>query len=184
MLAAAVALPIALFGYVAWHDREGYLARGAESAWQTAQILHEHALKIFETDELAMDRLEDRIAGLAWRQIGEQERTLHDTIGGIAAAHEQIATMGLVDPTGRFVLTGEYPTRPVDVGDRDYIQAMLTGYRGTYIGIPIIGRFTGKAQFATARPRRSETGQFDGALVVSVDPDYFVEFWQTIIGVD
>jgi PAS domain S-box-containing protein len=184
MLAAAVALPIALFGYVAWHDREGYLARGAESAWQTAQILHEHALKIFETDELAMDRLEDRIAGLAWRQIGEQERTLHDTIGGIAAAHEQIATMGLVDPTGRFVVTGEYPTRPVDVGDRDYIQAMLTGYRGTYIGIPIIGRFTGKAQFATARPRRSETGQFDGALVVSVDPDYFVEFWQTIIGVD
>jgi PAS domain S-box-containing protein len=184
MLAAAIALPTALFGYIAWRDREGYLARGVESARQTTQILHEHALKIFESDELAMDRLEDRIAGLDWAEIRRRERSLHDLIGGMAAAHEQIVTMGLLDDTGRFAVSGEYPTRPLDVGDRDYVEAMTTGYQGTYIGAPVIGRFTGKAEFPAARKRHSASGHFDGALVVSVDPDYFVNFWRTIIVAD
>jgi PAS domain S-box-containing protein len=181
MLAAAIVLPTALFGYIAWRDREGYLSRGIESARQTTQILHEHALKILESDELAMDRLEDRIAGLDWEQIRQRERELHDVIGGIAAAHEQIVTMGLLDETGRFVVTGDYPTKPVDVGDRDYVKAMLAGHQGTYIGAPIVGRFTGKAQFAAVRPRRTGSGRFDGALMVSVDPEYFDRFWRTII---
>ena len=60
MLAAAIVLPTALFGYIAWRDREGYLARGIESARQTTQILHEHALKVFESDELAMARPGDQ----------------------------------------------------------------------------------------------------------------------------
>jgi PAS domain S-box-containing protein len=184
MLAAAIVLPIGLFGYIAWRDREGYLVRGRESARQTTQILHEHALKVFESDELAMDRLEDQIAGLDWAEIAQRERSLHDLIGSIAAAHEQIVTMGLLDDAGRFVVSGEYPTRPRDVGDRDYVKAMLAGYQGIYISAPVIGRFTGKAQFVTARPRRGASGRFDGALIVSGDPDYFVRFWRTIIVVD
>jgi PAS domain S-box-containing protein len=181
MLAAAIVLPTALFGYIAWRDREGYLARGIESARQTTQILHEHALKVFESDELAMDRLEDRIAGLDWGEIQRREQSLHDLISGIAAAHEQIVSMGLLDDTGRFVVTGQYPTRPLDLSDRDYVKAMLSGYQGTYIAAPVVGRFTGKAQFVAARPRRSASGRFDGALIASTDPDYFVRFWGTII---
>ncbi len=184
MLVAAIVLPVVLFVYIAWRDREGYLARGVENARQTTQILHEHALKVFETEELAMDRLEDRIAGLDWEQIRQQERELHDVIGGIVAAHEQIVSMGVIDDRGSFVVTGDYPTKPVDVSDRDYVQAMLAGYRGSYISAPLVGRFTGRAQLATARPRRTASGHFDGALVVSGDPEYFVKFWRTIIVAD
>jgi PAS domain S-box-containing protein len=184
MLIACVALPMALFGYVAWREHEGYLARGIETARQTTQILHEHALKVFEIQELAMDRLEARIAGLDWDEIRQRERELHDFADGIAAGHDEMIAMGLLDDKGRFVVTGEYPTKPADVGDRDYVQAMLAGYKGVYIGAPIVGRFTGKAQFTTARRRETGAQRFDGALLVSVDPAYFVDFWRTVMTAD
>jgi len=184
MLVACIALPMVLFGYIAWRDREGYLARGIESARQTTQILHEHALKVFEIDELAMDRLEARIAGLSWDEIRRDERALHDFAGGIAAAHDGMIAMGLLDDRGGVVLTGDYPTKPADVGDRDFVRAMLTGHPGTYIGAPIVGRFAGRPLFTVARLRHTGAPHFDGALLVSVDPAYFVSFWRTVIAGD
>jgi PAS domain S-box-containing protein len=184
MLVACIALPMVLFGYIAWRDREGYLARGIESARQTTQILHEHALKVFEIDELAMDRLEARIAGLSWDEIRRDERALHDFAGGIAAAHDGMIAMGLLDDWGGVVLTGDYPTKPADVGDRDFVRAMLAGHPGTYIGAPIVGRFAGRPQFNVARLRHTGAPHFDGALLVSVDPAYFVSFWRTVIAGD
>ncbi len=180
MLAACIVLPTALFAYMTWRDRETYLERNDETARRIAQILHEHALKVFETQELAMDRLEDRVRGLNSAQIREQEREIHDLIHVIDDDYDQIATMGLIDETGHFVVTAEYPTRPTEVSDRDYVQAMLAGYKGTFVGAPIVGRFTGTPQFITARLRKTATPHFDGALVVGVDPEYFIKFWRTI----
>jgi PAS domain S-box-containing protein len=184
MLLASIVLPASLFAYIAWQDREEYLARGIERARQTMQILHEHALKVFETDELAMDGLEGRVSGLTWPQIRQQKHELHDLILGIAAAHDQIVTVGLIDDAGRFVVTSAYPTEPTDVGDRDYVRAMLAGYKRTYVSAPVVGRFTGRPQFVIARARRTASPHFDGVLVGAVDPDYFVRFWRTIIAAD
>src|SRR5581483_12187495 len=80
MLAASVLLPAALFGYLAWRDHDAYLERAEETVRQTTEILHEHALKVFETQELAMDWLESRIRGLGWTEIRQHERELHEQV--------------------------------------------------------------------------------------------------------
>ncbi len=55
----------------------------------------------------------------------------------------------------------------------------MAGHQGTYIGEPIIGRFTAKPQFITARARKTDLGRFDGGMFVSTHQDYFVDFWRT-----
>ena len=179
MLAASVLLPAALFGYLAWRDHDSYLERAEEDVRQTTEILHEHALKVFETQELAMDWLEHRIHGLSWPEIRARERELHELISEIVEHYEEIVQMGVLDDQGYLVASTVYPMPPTDMGYRDYTQALLNGYKGTYISEPIIGRFTAKAQFVTARARRGSSARFDGGMFVSAHQDYFVDFWRT-----
>jgi PAS domain S-box-containing protein len=178
MLAASVLLPAALFAYLSWRDHDAYLERAQEGIRQTTEILHEHALKVFDTQELAMDWLEFGIRGLAWPEIRQRERDLHEMIAVMVERYEQIVQMGVIDDQGHLVASTVYPVPPTDLADRDYARALMDGYMGTYFGEPIIGRFTAKAQFVTARARRSPTGRFDGGMFVSVDQDYFTDFWR------
>ena len=178
MLAVSVLLPAALFFYLAWRDHDAYLERAQVDVRQTTEILHEHALKVFETQELAMDWLESRIRGLDWPEIRRHEDELHALVVDIVEHYEQIVQMGVIDDHGHLVASTVYPVPPTDLADRDYARALLGGYTGTFIGEPIVGRFTAKAQFVTARARRSSAGRFDGGMFVSVDQDYFVDFWR------
>ncbi len=178
MLAASVLLPTALFGYLTWRDHDAYLERAEERVRQTTEILHEHALKVLETQEIAMDWLENRIEGLDWAEIERRELELHELVTSIVERYEQIVQMGVMDPQGRLVASTVYPVPPTNLGNRDYTQALMAGFRGTYIGEPIVGRFTAKPQFVTARARRGVFGKFNGGMFVSAHQDYFVDFWR------
>ncbi|HUA52548.1 MAG TPA: ATP-binding protein [Candidatus Sulfotelmatobacter sp.] len=179
MLAASVLLPTALFAFLSWRDHEAYLERAEERVRQTTEILHEHALKVFETQDLAMDWLENRIQGLDWPEIRRRELELHEVITSIVERYEQIVQIGVMDDRGRLVASTVYPVPPTDLGDRDYTRALIAGFKGTYIGEPIVGRFTAKPQFVTARARRTALGRFDGGMLVSAHQEYFVDFWRT-----
>jgi PAS domain S-box-containing protein len=184
ILVAAVVLPAALFSYLAWGDHADHLRRAIDRSGQIVAILHEHALKVLDTDELAMDLVENRVRGLDWPTIRSQERQIHDLIGTLTDKYVQIAALGIMDPQGRFVVSRTYPTPATDVRDRDYTRALMQGYQGTYLGAPIVGRFSDKAAFITGRARKSTTPGFDGAVLLSVDTDYFANFWRTLVGSD
>jgi PAS domain S-box-containing protein len=184
ILVAAILLPATLFAYLAWLDHADYLRRSVERSGQIATILHEHALKVLDTDELAMDLVESRIAGLDWPTIRDQEREIHSLMETLASRYQQIAALGIMDPQGRIVASRVYPTPATDVGDRDYTRALMRGHRGTYLGAPIVGRFSEKAAFVTGRARKSAAPGFDGAVLISVDANYFVNFWRGLVGGD
>ncbi|MBV8165879.1 MAG: response regulator [Alphaproteobacteria bacterium] len=178
MLAASVLLPAALFGYLTWRDHEAWLERSEVGVRQTTEILHEHAIKVFESQEMVMDWLEDRMKGLDWPTIRQREREYHELVASIVERYEQIVQMGVMDEHANLIASTVYPTPPASLANRDYGQALMAGYQGTYIGEPIIGRFTAKPQFITARARRTNLGHFDGGMFVSTHQDYFVDFWR------
>ena len=179
MLAASAVLPAGLFAYLSWRDHQAFLDRAEERVRQTTEILHEHALKVFETQDLAMDWLENRIEGLDWPEIAHRELELHEVVTSIVERYEQIVQLGVMDDRGHLVASTVYPVPPTDLGDRDYTQALIAGFKGTYISRPLVGRFTAKPQFVTARARRTSLGRFDGGMLVSAHQEYFVDFWRT-----
>ncbi|MDB5409672.1 MAG: hybrid sensor histidine kinase/response regulator [Rhodospirillales bacterium] len=184
ILAAAVLLPAALFAYLAWSDHSEYLRRAVDRSGQIAAILHEHALKVFDTNELAMDIIESRISGLDWPAIRGREGDLHALMESLAGKYDQIAALGIMDPQGQIVASRLYPTPPTDVSDRDYTKALIGGYPGTYVGAPIVGRFSDKAAFVTGRARKDGAPGFDGAMLISVASKYFADFWHGLVDGD
>jgi hypothetical protein len=73
LIVASIIVPAALFGIAALQSRSDVLREGKETVIRTTAVLHEHARKVFETEELVFARVEDRIRELTWVQIASPE---------------------------------------------------------------------------------------------------------------
>jgi hypothetical protein len=60
LIAAAVLVPTLLFGAAAWLNRHEVLREGWTNARHMSIIMDEHAHKVFDTIDLALDRIDDR----------------------------------------------------------------------------------------------------------------------------
>jgi signal transduction histidine kinase/CheY-like chemotaxis protein len=180
LLGASVALPLLLFTVVAWQNWRQLEAEAHASAVKTAAILHEHAAKVFDTQELALDRVDERIRGMSWGEIARSTE-LHLFLKSFPERFEQISSTLLVDPKG-FLATSSrvFPVNPPTyVGDRDYFLAPKAGHPGMFIGEPFVARVSGQPIFNVSRPRSSEAGTFDGVVGVAIFLDYFIKFYRS-----
>ncbi len=178
LLLAALLIPASLFGVVAWKTRTEALAQAARSADKTVTILHGHAQHIFETYELVMDRIEDRLRTESWPRL-DRSADFHAFLQEIVTAKTQIGSIQVYDADGNLQNTSlQFPPPVANASDREYMQAFRSGYRGTFIGEIVTGRVTGQIAFNVARPLVNDRGELIGALLLSVYPDYFVAFYQ------
>jgi len=69
----------------------------------------------------------------------------------------------------------------IDLSDRDHFLVPRDNPRDDlYISVPVFGRSSGKWTIQFARRITKSNGDFGGVLVVSVDPNYFAEFYGSI----
>ena len=180
LIAAALLIPALLFGAIAWEDRARVLRDTEQEALQTVDIFRQHALNVFETHELIAARISEHLRGMTWDEIVGAE-ALHHHLKKIQEDYPQVQGIWLADPSGVVRnSSGFFPTPPVDVSDRDYFIALQTADHGTFIGHLVQGRITGKLSFSVARRRGSETGAFDGVIILTVYPQYFIDFWRKV----
>jgi hypothetical protein len=128
---------------------------------------------VFELQELIIGRVDDRIHGLSWDEIGASE-DLHRWLRELDENLPIVDVIWLIDPQGRGRNSSRYFPAPETsrVGDRDYFQALRDRQPGPYIGEPRPGRSSPGLFFNVARRRTAESG-FDGVIVTSLDPAYF-----------
>src|SRR6185312_7810244 len=100
LVAASLLIPILLFAIVAGEDRKSILRDAERDVAHTADIFHEHALKVFETHELIAAVVDGRIRSMSWDEIAAS-RSVHEYLKGIAAQYPQVQGVWLVDSTGR-----------------------------------------------------------------------------------
>ena len=70
LIAASLLVPAALFAGAAWHSHHEVMREGRDTASRTAAIMLEHANKVFETQELALGQVDERLDSLTWDEIG------------------------------------------------------------------------------------------------------------------
>jgi hypothetical protein len=69
----------------------------------------------------------------------------------------------------------------VDLSDRPHIRHHLRpDAPQPYISEPVLGRVSGKWSIQVSRRLEAPDSSFAGVLVVSIDPDYFVDFFRTL----
>lgn len=102
LLIAVVVVPLGLFASAAWLNYRWAFEKARAELVRTTDAVHEHALKVFEINELILDRVAER--------YGEfDEETLARTpdsrtyIKQVAASAPHITSVGFIFADGRII---------------------------------------------------------------------------------
>lgn len=180
---AAALLPLIAFAIGAALSWRQVQAETEARISRTVQMLEEHALRAFETQEAVLTAVASAADGLSWDEIASSE-ALHALLRSLDRRTSALSGIGLVRPDGMMVATASaFPTRPVDVSDREYFRANRDGHaplRNAFVGEVVVSRPRDTPVFSMSRARLDATGGFDGVIVTAFDPDYFAGFYRQV----
>ena len=183
MMGASLALPLALFilaSTVSWFSVNESADREIE---RSLDVVHEHALKVFETIDRSLSEIAEVIRGIPDAGITSREETLHQRLKLLADSLPQVKSAWVFDAKGHALVNSiVVPAPDIDFSDRDYFKAHAAGDTGTYIGDALKPRppYQGAPFFGFSRRRQNEDGSFAGVIQASVLPEYFENFYARI----
>ena len=171
---------MAYFALVAYQSRNATLASAERQMADTVRLLAEQAEKVLDTTELLIQHVDQLTASLSWDEIARSD-TLHHQLMLLDDKFAQVQGISLAAPDGFVVNSSNpFPTNPISAGDRPYFFVLRDGYQGTFISKVYRGRATGIEQFAVAQRRSSPDGSFNGVIVASASPAYFIKAYERI----
>ncbi|WP_372622578.1 ATP-binding protein [Falsiroseomonas sp.] len=163
---ASVTLPLlALLGAAlfAWSREQN----AAEARLRTSlDLLHEHALRAFETQEALLAAVLWRIRDISWDEISA-DTGIADMLHHLVTHAPAISNTGLTTPDGRPAHVASLPSPPpaVDFSDRGYVRHQQGPGAGPYLSEPLVTRLRGRRVFVYSRPRLDAAGRPDGGVV-------------------
>jgi two-component system NtrC family sensor kinase len=183
MMAASLALPIALFVIAASISYTSTRDIADREIERTLDVVHEHALKVFETIDRSLAELNEVVRGLSDDTIRAHEPALHRRLKRLSDSLPQLKSAWIFDADGK-ALVNSLASPPPDLGfaDRDYFYVHIDQSIGTFIGTALTPRspYQGARFFGVSRRRDSDDGRFVGVIQASVLPEYFESFYARI----
>ncbi|MBS7789731.1 response regulator [Roseococcus sp. SDR] len=178
LFALSVLLPAAVF-----------VANGIEShrrVWNDAErhvdgtiaVMHEHAQKVFETQELVLDLVNDMVRETAAAEISSP--AMNRRLATLAERLAQTVSIWITDADGT-VAAGSIAWPPgLNVTGFEYFEAQRDADRPKFVSARYIGRSTGQPSFALSRRRLSADGSFAGIIHVAISPRYFEQYFELV----
>lgn len=90
--------------------------------------------------------------------------------------------VAIVDARGQLVFSSIDPSaKPIDLSDRAHIRTHLEGIGDRlFISEPVLGRVSKQWSVQFTRPLYDDSGRLDGVIVLSVAPEYFSRFYDSM----
>jgi len=181
MMAASLVLPAVLFAFAATVSYRNFEQVSDERIARSIDILHEHALKVFQTVERSFAEIDEILRSMSDDDIRANENMLHVRLKRIAEAMPQLQGIAIMDRNGHALVSSNLVLVPkdLDFSSRDYFQAQLGGSAGTYVSdvhSPRLGGLT-TYFFALSQRRPSADGEFNGVISIALLPKYFEDFY-------
>src|SRR3954468_11785563 len=183
MMVASLALPVALFVIAAYVSYGATYDEADREIRRSLDVVHEHALKVFETIDRSFWEIDEIVRDLSDADIKAREQALHARLRQLSDALPQMKSAWMFDANGRPLVNSlVYPAPEMSFADRDYFKAHVEDSAGTFIGAPLTPRspYQGAAFFSISRRRQSNDGSFTGVIQISVLPEYFEHFYSRI----
>ena len=177
---AAIGIPLAVVlvaSHLTWKNVEQQTrARIA----RTVDMLHEHALRSFETQEAVLEAIDQRVRDMSWPEIAGS-RQVHQFVTALASRTAPSGGIGLISPDKRIVNgSGAFPARSIDASDRDYLRDHPHDDQRAHVGEVVLSRPFGTTVFSLSRMRHAGDAEHDGWIATSFKPGYFSEFYGAI----
>ncbi len=183
LLAASILVPVAVFAYASWLNREAAARNAEERLGRAVEVLQEHALRIFETVERSLAEADEVVRGLSDEAIRADEARISARLRHISGSLRQLQSVWIFDANARPLVTSVVaPVPPVSVADRGYFAAHVERDAGTYIDQVLVSRVTGNLFFNVSRRRTTPDGRFTGVTAAAVYPSAIKEFYGRLAG--
>ena len=181
LLGAAMVVPAALFTAAAWENHAAVWRDSAAMVQRTTAIMHEHARKVFETEELLLSLVDERISDMPPAAVSAPATS--DFLRRVKAPLDQAVSTWIADADG-VIQAGSQPWGDeAGIAPRDFFQQQRAAdptiqEGGTYISEAFAWRPASAPSFAISRRRSGPDGAFAGTIHVAASPAYFARFYQ------
>jgi len=184
MMVASVVLPAVLFAFASWLSYRHEHAVADDRIERSLDIIHEHALKVFQTGERAIAEVEEVIRGMPDDAMLAQQARLHERLKQIVDEVPQFQAIVVTDRAGHVSAASTLLSdmSHASVADRPFFQSLAGGAEGTVVSPTMTPRWGGLTDpfFTLSRRRLSLDGAFSGIISVAIQPRYFEEFYGLI----
>lgn len=183
----AMLLTIGLSSLFAWRDREATFRHATDIAGNVSLLVAEHAARLVETSDLIL-RQTIQLAGPPDAPPDAPlptDRATWERITALIPTTPYLTSVWLIGPDGSVAMsTRQFPPPDINVGDRDYFQAIKAGERRVISAVDD-NRYSGGPLIVLLRPLPAPPGQFRGAAAAAVSPHYVRDIYQSFdIGYD
>jgi signal transduction histidine kinase/CheY-like chemotaxis protein len=183
VIVLAILLPSAAFVAVAtylyhqeFRDARLLLDRGA-------RIAQEHALKLFETNAMLLERMLDLAGSMPDAEVLARGEEIHNRLRNMATDLPQVQGLFIHGADSRSLGNSRVhpPPRQIDYSDRQWYRAHRdnTG-SAVFVSEAIVSRSTGEPAFDISRRRVFADGSFAGSVHVSLRPKYLTDFYREL----
>ncbi|MGO4707394.1 HWE histidine kinase domain-containing protein [Microvirga sp. 2MCAF38] len=168
------------FGYIAWEQRDRLLQQIEDNTRSNAFFLADHASRLFEVSDLALQKTATLIEEQNWNTIGSSH-ALWDEVRAIKGTLPYIEDIWLNDSDGLLrMTTAEFPAPFSSAVERDIFIAQKNPSTGLFVGAPIIGSVTRRPTFLASRRLEFPDGSFRGIMSVTASLAYFNTHWSEL----
>ena len=164
--------------YILLTKKNDALAAEMRQNINLANTLAEQSLRVFESADQAMRRVNDALASNTF--VNEDLARFTRETG---LAETIITQLSYVGADGKFIASNldinGSKTGKVDLSERAHIKIHLSnattesGNCGLFIGQALVGKVSGKRTIQLSRKLQSPDGTVKGVVVASLNPDYF-----------
>ena len=185
-LVASLVLPATLFALASWVNYRSVYAAADERIERAHDVLHEHALKVFETVERSIAEVEEVLGAMSDADIKAAERRLNLRFNQIVDALPQVQSVWAIDRAGKpLVSSSIFPLPPtLDFSGHDFFRPHIARGCGN-----ARRRGARRAAFErlrtpssrVSRRRATATGAFAGVTAIAVLPTHFEDFYARMV---
>jgi signal transduction histidine kinase/DNA-binding response OmpR family regulator len=184
LLAALVAVPLLVFTGAAAVSYNHHFRDAEERLVRFLDVVHEHAAKVFETQELAARHVNLLLRGLTDADIVAREAEIYADLKRLADGLPELTGIWICDEKGHPLASSViFPVpRDLDLSDRAYFAVHRDGKTEpseAFIGGILYGRrINPEVPFFQLSIRREHDGHFTGVTTISSNPGYFETFYR------
>lgn len=182
LLIAVIVVPIGIFAAAAWLNYRWAFEQASMELARTTDAVHEHALKVFEINELVLDRLAERYGELDEAALADAPE-LRTYIKQLAASAPHITSVGFIFGDGRIISSNL--DLPAGSAHHHAFMAAPRNGKEMLIGELEISNHRNQLRFLIARPKPATgRGATADLIFTSISPDYFKRYYSGAFGPD
>jgi PAS domain S-box-containing protein len=174
----------ALFVFLS-REKEQVLQNAFRQTDNLSRAFQEHSLRTVENVRQVLESLKEIYEKRGGGVIDTFEEAANASVARYAIRSREAQgtlfnLLSIADENGDLVLSSQRPFRALNVFERPFFRAHLSGVQEFIVGEPILGRATGKWFIPMSLPVEKPDGSFGGVILASVDPFYFSLFYRQV----